>query len=130
MIKEIVRYTDWNGNQVEDELYFNLNTIEISKFTTKYDIKGDFENYISYITKQENLRGMVDVITDLIETSYGEKSLDGKTFIKNDEIKEKFKQSIAYAELFEKYIENTELFKKFIEGVMDKQKNNLQNVTN
>ena len=52
--------------------------------------------------------------------SYGEKSLDGKRFIKNKELTEAFIQTEAYSELFVELASNADEAVKFINGIMPK----------
>ena len=62
-----------------------------------------------------------DIFKDLIIRAYGVKSLDGKRFIKNDEVRDEFVQSEAYSELFMELATNAESASEFINGIIPQQ---------
>ena len=61
---------------------------------------------------------IIELFKDIITRSYGEKSPDGRRFIKNKEVLENFTQTAAYSELYMELAFNTEAAKKFINGVI------------
>ena len=63
---------------------------------------------------------MVKVFKELILMSYGEKSPDGKRFVKSEEIRNSFEQTEAYSVLFMELISDDKLAAAFINGIMPK----------
>lgn len=61
---------------------------------------------------------MVGEFEFLIQTAYGERSLDGKTFDKSPEILRKFVNSEAYSELFMELVGNADKAAEFFNGVL------------
>lgn len=116
MIKKTISYTDYDGVERVEDFYFNLNTIELTRLQGKYE--NDIPTYITKLSKNNNLMGMVNLLEDLILTSYGEKSVDGRKFIKNEEIREEFSNTIAYAKLFEELFTDQEEAEKFGKGIV------------
>ena len=57
---------------------------------------------------------------ELILKSYGEKTPDGKRFIKSKEISEAFSQTGAYEKLYMMIMRDTELAIEFTNGIMPK----------
>lgn len=99
MLVKKIKYTDYNGVEREEEFYFNLNKAEIIKWLTtngNYTIDAVLEKMI----KTENVKDMINEFETLIMMSYGVKSLDGKRFIKSQEVKDEFHDSEAYSVLF------------------------------
>ena len=60
------------------------------------------------------------IFKDLVLAAYGEKSPDGKRFIKSEELREAFSQTEAYSELFMELAMNAEAASAFINGIMPK----------
>ena len=55
---------------------------------------------------------------DIILRAYGEKSADGKRFIKNQELRDAFAQTEAYSDLFMELATDAEAAAKFINGII------------
>lgn len=124
MFKKSVKYVDFDGNEVTEELYFNLNVVEQTKFEAKY-IGGSIETleqYLNKLLKEQIPKNIIDFICDLIESSYGVKNSDNKTFTKNKKIREDFENSLAYAELFEEILMDPVKLEAFVKGILSKNK--------
>ena len=98
MFKKTITYTDYNGTERTEDFYFNLSKAEIAEM--ELSINGGMSELIKRITNTQDTKQLIALFKDLILRSYGEKSLDGKRFIKNDELREAFSQTEAYSELF------------------------------
>lgn len=99
MLVKKIKYTDFNGQEREEEFLFNLNKSELIKWLTTnggYTIEAILQKMI----ETENVRDMINEFETIIMMSYGEKSLDGKKFIKSKEVQDQFRYSPAYDELF------------------------------
>lgn len=122
MYKKQLTYSDLNNEQVTEELYFNLSKRDALSLLAKYtdgtldekNLNDKFEK----LTKSKNVFKMVEFIEDFILSAYGEKSEDNRYFIKNKEVRNKFENSVAYAELFEQLFTNENELMNFIKGVM------------
>ena len=68
-------------------------------------------------TNSKNLKAILEFLEDAILTAYGEKTPDGRSFRKSEELRSEFENSQAYAELFEMLLTNKELARKFGEGI-------------
>jgi predicted CopG family antitoxin len=55
---------------------------------------------------------------DLVKRSYGEKTPNGKQFVKNDELTEAFTQTEAFSDLFVELATNAESALEFIRGII------------
>ncbi len=102
MIKRTIKFTDLDGNPLEEDFFFNLSKAELMKFelnytTAEYD---GFAEYVQAAIDRKDGKTISAVFEDLILTSYGVKSADNKRFIKNEAVKAEFKNSDAYSELF------------------------------
>lgn len=116
MLKETVNYVDFDGNEVTEELYFNLNTVEMTRANAKFG--GDLEAHINKVVDKKDMEGIMEVIEYLVLYSYGLRSEDGRRFIKTKEVREEFEYSIAYAEIFEKLLLNPSHASTFAKGLV------------
>lgn len=117
MLKQQVTYEDFDGNTQSETLYFNLNRMELISFQKRYGSEN-MENYINKLIEEKQIEPMYDLLNDFVLTAYGVKSEDGKRFIKNDQIREEFKQSLAYEALIEDFHDDSrKVLENFIAGV-------------
>lgn len=117
MLKQQVTYEDFDGNTQHETLYFNLNRMELISFQKRYGSEN-MENYINKLIEEKQIEPMYDLLNDFVLTAYGVRSEDGKRFIKNDEIREEFKQSLAYEALIEDFHDDSrKVLENFIAGV-------------
>ena len=94
MKKETVTYTDYNGTERTEDFYFNLTKAEIMEM--EMGTTGGLVEMIKRIVAAQDAPAIIKVFKDLILKAYGEKSPDGKRFIKSDEISTAFSQTEAY----------------------------------
>mgnify|MGYP003397405628 FL=1 len=121
MLKKTIKYTDYDGNEREEDFYFNLNKAEVTEM--ELSKQGGLSEYIKRIVAAQDAPSLVELFKELICKSYGEKSLDGKRFVKSKELTEEFTQTEAYAELFVELASNAEEAAKFVNGIMPKNMN-------
>ena len=118
MLKKTIKYTDYNGETREEDFYFNLSRAEVTEMELSKE--GGMSEYIKKISATQNGPELIKLFKEIIIKSYGEKSLDGKRFIKNKELTEAFIQTEAYSELFVELASNADEAVKFINGIMPK----------
>lgn len=116
MHKEVITYTDYDGNERTETFYFNLNKAEITEM--ELSITGGLSESLRSIIEKKDVPNTIATIKDIILRSYGIKSPDGKRFQKSKEISEEFEQSEAYSELFMKMLSNSEYAAKFMNAII------------
>ena len=79
---------------------------------------GGLEKKIEKISKEQDIKKIIELMKDIIQRSYGVKSDDGKRFIKNQEILDDFMQSEAYSELFMELATDADAASAFINGIL------------
>ena len=119
MVKETIRYTDWFDNEREEDYYFNLMQSELVEM--EMTLGGSLEYYIQKISKEQNMSELWKLFKNIVLKAYGEKSNDGKRFIKSEELRQKFEQSPAYDTLIMKLIQDAEYAAQFINQLMPKE---------
>ena len=95
MLKKTITYHDYNGVEYTQDFYFNLSKAEIMEM--ELGTTGGLAEMIQKIVAAQDAPSIIKVFKDLILKSYGEKSADGKRFIKSDEISTAFSQTEAYS---------------------------------
>lgn len=118
MIKKTITYTDYDGNNRTEDFYFNLSKPELMEMD--FSATGGMEKMIKRIVDAQDTKRIIEVFKDIILKSYGEKSADGKRFIKSKELAEAFSQTEAYSELFMELATNDKAAADFINGVIPK----------
>ena len=116
MIKEKITYTDYNGNERTEDFYFNLSKAEVMEM--EMSTSGGMAEMIQRIIDAQDAPAIIKVFKDLILRAYGEKSPDGKRFIKSEELSAAFSQTEAYSNLFMKLATDADAAAKFINGVI------------
>ena len=122
MLKKTISYVDYNGTKRTEDFYFNLTQAEIMEM--EMSTVGGFVEMINRIVEAQDTPSLIKIFKDLILKTYGKKSLDGKRFIKSDEIREAFSQTEAYSQLFMELATNATAAAEFVNGIIPKSLSN------
>ena len=118
MFKKTVTYTDFNDVERTEDFYFNLTKAEVLEM--QLGTAGGFSEMIQRIIDAKDTPQLIKVFKNLVLKAYGEKSLDGKRFIKSPEIAEAFTQTNAYSEIFMELATNDKEASAFVNGITPK----------
>jgi hypothetical protein len=120
MLKKDVTYEDFEGNQVTETLYFHFAKSELVKMRAVYG--EDLDDKINKMIESNDNVEIIKIFEDILLGAYGQKSDDGKRFIKNDELREQFRNSLAYDAIFMEMAtdDSANAIAEFIKGVMPK----------
>lgn len=118
MFKKQVTYENFNGEEVTEVLYFNLSETELLELELKHP--GGYSDYLNQIIEAKDRATLVSIFKELILLSYGEKSPDGRSFMKSPEIAHAFECTNAYNVLFMELATNDEAASAFANGVIPK----------
>lgn len=116
MIKKTINYVDYNGTERSEDFYFNLNEAELTEM--ELSTKGGMSTMLESIIAAENTEQIIEVFKRLILNSYGEKSDDGRRFVKSEELSTAFSQTEAYVKLFMELATDTKAAIEFVNGIM------------
>lgn len=116
MLKKVITYKDYDGNERTETFFFNLTKAEITEM--ELSMAGGLVKTIEKLVEERNGSKIITLFKDLILRSYGEKSPDGRRFIKSKELSTDFSQTEAYSELFIELATNTEAATAFINGIV------------
>lgn len=118
MLKKTITYTDYNDVERTEDFYFNLTKAEILEMEASK--VGGLSNIIQIIVNSQDASEIIPLFKEIVLKAYGEKSLDGKRFVKNKEITEGFAQTEAYSQLFMELATDDKAATAFINGIMPK----------
>lgn len=116
MLKKTIKFTDYNDEVRTEDYYFNLSRAELVMLETSK--LGGMKAYYERISQAKDSVAIMEAFRDLIHMSVGEKSPDGKRFIKSEEIATAFEQSEAYSELIMELLSDPKVALAFMKGIM------------
>lgn len=119
MYAKVIKYMDYNDVQHEETFYFNLNRAEVLKILLT-DSDATLDQVFEYFKQTRNGKKLLTMIEDLIKSSYGIKSADGKSFIKKQEYLDAFVQSEAYSELLTELLNDADKASDFFLKILPK----------
>ncbi len=119
MLKKTITFTDYDGNERTEDHYFNLNRAELTKWLTT---TGDYtlDKVLLRLQTEKNGKKIIEAFESLLRLAYGKKSLDGRRFVKNEEIWNDFYQTEAYSSLFMELVTNGDKAADFVNAIIPK----------
>ena len=118
MIKKTVTYDDYNGFSRTEDFYFNLTKAEVMEM--QLSTVGGLDTMLKKLVATNDMPSIIKVFKDLVLKAYGEKSPDGRRFIKNDELRAEFEQTEAYSIIFMELATDDKAAAEFINGIVPK----------
>lgn len=116
MLKKTITYTDYNGTERTEDFYFNLSKAEVADL--EMGVEGGLSTMIEKIVAAKDTPAILAIFKKLVLQAYGEKSVDGKRFIKSEEISTAFSQTEAYSDLYMELATNADEAAKFFNGII------------
>ena len=121
MIKKTMTYTDYNGLERTEDFHFNLSKAEVLEWETS--ISGGLSEFIKKVSNTQDGPALMELFKKLITKSYGEKSADGKRFMKIDPatgrpLYEAFCETEAFSQLYMELATNAEKAAEFVNGIL------------
>lgn len=98
MLKKTITYKDYNGVERKEDFYFDLSEREVIVSEVTYP--GGLKNFLQRIIDAKDGAAIMKYVEEFIAMSYGEKSPDGRQFVKSPELSKAFMQTPAYNDLF------------------------------
>ena len=116
MLKKTIQYEDYNGTKREEDFYFNLTETELAEM--QLEVTGGLDTMLQAIIKAQDIPTIAKLFKQIILKSYGQKSPDGRRFIKSDELSTEFSQTEAYNVLYMELSQDAEKAAEFIKGII------------
>lgn len=119
MLKKTITYEDYNGVERTEDHYFNLSKAELMEM--ELGVSGGMTEMIQRLIAAQDGPAIAQVFKDLILKSYGQKSADGKRFIKVENgrrLADDFIETEAYSQLFMELATNADAAANFMKAIM------------
>lgn len=116
MFIKSITYTDYDGNERTEIFRFNFTRSELVEmdFTTTGGLQAKIETIVAAKDQEKIMR----TFKDILMKSYGEKSPDGRRFVKSPELSEAFAQTEAYDILFMELLSDEAKASEFIKAII------------
>lgn len=121
MLKKTFTYIDYNGVERTEDHYFNLSKAELMEM--ELSTTGGLAEMINKIVAAQDAPAIVKVFKELVLKAYGQKSADGRRFIKSKELADEFSQTEAYSQLFMELATDADAASKFVNGIVPQMDN-------
>ena len=122
MLKKTITYTDYDGVERVEDFYFNLTRAEAMEMELSTD--GGLTSLINRIIAAKDVPSIVKLFKKMILMAYGEKSPDGKRFVKSEELSKAFSETEAYSILFMELATDAEAASNFVNAIVPPADNN------
>jgi hypothetical protein len=122
MLKKTFTYVDFNGVERTEDHYFNLSKAELMEM--ELSTTGGLAEMINKIVAAQDAPAIVKIFKDLVLKAYGQKSADGRRFIKSKELSDEFSQTEAYSQLFMELATDADAAAAFVNGIVPAMDNN------
>lgn len=116
MLKKLIKYTDYDGRERSENFYFYMSKAELMEM--ELSTVGGMQNLIQLIIDKQDIPKIMEAFKTIILKAYGEKSPDGRRFIKSKELSEAFSQTEAYSNLYMELVTNADAAAVFINGIV------------
>lgn len=118
MLKKEITYTDYNGNERTEAYHFHLSKKDLMEM--EFSAEGGMQKTIERIVEQEDVKGLADLIKQIVLKAYGELTEDDR-FVKVKDghyLSEDFEQTEAFSELYYELNTNENALVDFVNGVI------------
>ena len=116
MLKKLIKYVDYDGRERSENFYFYMSKAELMEM--ELGTVGGMQNLIQLIIDKQDIPKIMEAFKTIILKAYGEKSADGRRFIKSKDLSEAFSQTEAYSNLYMELITNADAAAAFINGIV------------
>ena len=116
MLKKTITFKDFNDNEVSEDHHFHLSQAELVELEMSH--KGGLSDALQKIIDAEDGKAIMAEFKNIILSSYGKRSEDGRRFVKNQQLREEFESSEAYSALFMELILETDKAIEFVNGIV------------
>ena len=118
MYEKTITFIDYNDEERTEKFYFNLSRAETLEM--QLGRKGGLAHALEMVVATKDQPKIIAFFKEFVLKSYGEKSEDGRRFMKTPEITLEFSQTEAYSNLFMELATNSESAAAFVNGVIPK----------
>jgi hypothetical protein len=116
LLKKTITYKDFNDEEVSEDFFFHLSKAELVELEMSH--KGGLSEALKLIIASDDGKAIITEFKNILLTSYGIRSEDGRRFIKNQNLRDEFESTEAYSTLFMELVTNADAAIEFINGII------------
>jgi hypothetical protein len=116
MLKKEIAFEDLNGDLVNEIHYFHLSKAELVRM--EMSETGGLSKHLEEVVASNDGKKIIETFEKLVLDAYGQKSEDGRTFIKNPELRAQFAASEAYSAIFMELVTDAGKAAEFVNGIV------------
>lgn len=116
MLKKEVTYENYDGVEVTETFYFNLTRAELTLWEASED--GGVSSRLKRMVDTKDGKTIMSTFYDIMMRSYGEKSADGRRFIKSPELSKAFSETVAFDIIFSEMMADPQKALDFVNKVI------------
>lgn len=116
MLKKTITYTDYNGVEREEDFYFHMSKPELLEM--ELTTVGGYTDMINKIIAAKDQSALLNIFKEFVFKAYGEKSPDGRQFMKSEAISKAFSETPAYSEIYMELVTDADAAARFVNGVI------------
>lgn len=116
MYNKKIAYDDFDGNHRVEEFMFNITEAELTMWQLSVD--GGMQEKLRKIVEKKDAPAVMNNLREIILKAYGEKSPDGRRFMKSKEISENFEATNAFSKLFMELCTDSDAAAEFVNRIM------------
>ena len=116
MLKDTITYPAYNGVERTEDFWFHLSKAELMEW--EMGTAGGLAEMGKRIVDAQDAPAIIKIFKELVLKAYGQKSPDGKRFIKSEELATEFSQTEAYSQLFMDLATDADKAAAFVNGIM------------
>lgn len=124
MLKKTITYTDYNGTERTEDFYFNISEAELHEL--ELTTEGGYAELLQAAINAKDAPTLIASFKAIIFKAYGEKSPDGRQFIKSEELSKAFSQTPAYTQLYMSLITDANEASNFCKGILPAKVNGVE----
>lgn len=115
LVREFI-YKDYNGTTQKETFCFNLTKADLLEMNM--GSFGGMDDLMKRLVREDKPGEIVKMFKELILSSVGRKSPDGRRFLRNEEIRNDFYETEAYSQLFTELVTDSKKLKAFLLAVI------------
>ena len=123
MLKRTITFEDLDGNKITQDFWFHLSKADLLEM--EISTTGGLKESMQRLIDKRDGEAVMKTFKELILKSYGERSLDGLKFMKEDKdgrpLWKDFIQTDAYSELFTELVTDDVKAAEFFNGIIPKE---------
>lgn len=116
MYKKVIEFEGFDGQLETQEHYFHVSKLEATKINAKYG--GNIQQYMTNLIEEGDTLQILEFIEEFILAAHGVRSEDGLRFIKNEDTRTEFSQSLAFEALIVELLTDEEAINEFTTKVI------------